>query len=633
MSVPNPKDPLYWCAAAYKSMGNETFYNASRGEETAGKDVKFEIEMVVPDAEENGVRGLKKAETFVVAFRESEFMHLTGKQHFSDDKTTNDSKKFLRDCLVGNIDMTTFAGQTYEIEKNGYGFLDRIEALKNFKKLMCSIPERSNEKFGIYTVDKTTTAVKADYVIEFKGNAPPIGTSPAAPTTSYTSFFLVRDKDNSHKLNGMSCFVNTDRYSKEQCEILNITKYEKNKSSQALLSASISERQSAISKISDYNNGKRADFVFRQIKQYREKMIKNPDEKVGKSSTNEQNYQKFLHDFLCNSKNYPDEFLLKLKEKYENMLKTANATLEKHLQYELNAIDSILLVRHLEELRNDMIENGNSVDYENFFNLADNVSETSLRTQKFLSDNQIHGDFADYMPHMKKILSGILKINEQNKGGWIKKSNFKLLTKEQEKYLRQDIELLDDEEKAEKSTDISSSGAGKKGTAEFSVNADGTAVLNPANPLLSFGKVLHDMFNDFVDKVKEKINQLKQIFRKPDKEEQSETEKSVQNEVLSEQKNETETQAIPEQEDLIQNLNVIVTNIVTIKKSQELYLGNIPMKHNDTGYTHTENINAIQGLALADESGKIVYNPESEQAQQAEEQEEHHSQSSYDIDI
>lgn len=532
MPRPNKNDPLFQCAAAYKSMSDKSHHGIT------GRDVKFEIEMIVPDWEESGVKKLKKHETFTVAFRESEFMHMTGKQHFSNDSTTKDSAKFLKDCLNGYVDMTTFAGQTYDKEKNGYGFLDRIEALKNFETLMNDIPQYlKNNAFGIF-IDNS--GVNANYVIEFKGNVPPVGTpAPAVLPVSYTSFFLVRTKDDYRHLKGMSCFTDLSRSGSIPCEILNITKHEKGKTPQPLLSASMSERESAINKISDYNNGKKANFVFEQIKQYREKMIKNPDGKVGKSSTNKEMYGKNLHILMNEKSKYPDEILLKLKEKYEAILKTADTTLKKHLKYELNAIDSILLVRHLEELRNDMIKTGDSTDYEKFFNLVDDVSETSERTQKFLSDNQIHGNFADYMPHMKEILSGILEINKQNKDKLIKKSNFALLTKEQEKYLCQEIELLDDEDKTEeKGTDISSSGAGGKEFVEFSVGAGSVAVLNPTNVISSIGKILHDVFNEFVDKIKEKFNQLKQIFHKPNKEESSETEESPQTGTESESEQE-----------------------------------------------------------------------------------------------
>lgn len=443
MPRPNKNDPLFQCASAYKSMSDKSHHGIK------GRDVKFEIEMIVPDWEESGVKKLKKHETFTVALRESEFMHMTGKQHFifpNNNNITNESKTFLRNCLDGSIDMTKFSGLSYDKEKNGYGFLDRIEALKNFETLMNDIPQYlKNNAFGIF-IDNS--GVNANYVIEFKGNVPPVGTpAPAVLPVSYTSFFLVRTEDDYRHLKGMSCFTDLSRSGSVPCEILSITKYEKGKPPQTLLSASISERESAISKIPDYNNYRKADAEFNRIKKYRTRYIENPNGKSGKYS-NEQTYEKILHNFLCDSDKCSTEILLKLKEKYEAILKTADTTLKKHLKYELNAIDSILLVRHLEELRNDMIETGDSTDYEKFFNLVDNVSKTSERTQKFLSENQIYGDFADYMPHMKEILSGIpeyLKLTNRTKNRkniYVRKLNFLMMKIKQKKrvqiFLRQE---------------------------------------------------------------------------------------------------------------------------------------------------------------------------------------------------
>lgn len=50
---------------------------------------------------------------------------------------------------------------------------------------------------------------------------------------------------------------------------------------------------------------------------------------------------------------------------------------------------------------------------------------------------------------------------------------------------------------------------------------------------------MHDAFNEFVDKIKEKFNQLKQIFHKPSKEESSETSESPKTGTESESEQES----------------------------------------------------------------------------------------------
>ena len=442
MPKPNPTDPLYQCAVAYKKMSDTSYHDKYTN--VTGRDVKYEIEMVTSDFKERAIEGLQGIRTYTVAFREPEFQHLTGRQHFVGLPSAKKSEKFLNDCLDGTKSISDFAGYVYDAEHNEYGFEDRIKTLENFEMFMDNIPNYFGKSdSGIFTIKTNKTNIGADYVIQFKDNISPINKAIIVPV-SYTSFFLKKDTDVfnkkhiSTKLEGISCFTDTDSYSFSQCTVLNITKTERGKAP-VVLYTNPESRKNIINGIQDNNNGVKSKFALTQIENYRAKYIANPDEKNGKYYTNEQHYQKFLHNFLCDTHTYSNEVLEKLRDRLNNI--SADYVLSLHLTYEINAVNAILLSRHLAELRDDMITSGSKSGYENFFNLAGHeVSygvNVALKTQQFISQYQIQGNFDDIMPHIELILKETLAKDERNKN-----DKFPSLSKEQKSAIQTETELF-----------------------------------------------------------------------------------------------------------------------------------------------------------------------------------------------
>lgn len=266
-------------------------------------------------------------------------------------------------------------------------------------------------QFGIYPMDRSNSDIQADYVIQFTGNVPPIQQSAnqsTSNTTSFTSFFLVKAKSDGKKrecqeLHGMSCFTDIASRGKDRCTVLSIVKTESGKAPQTLFLVDSTERAKSMQKIQDYNETVKVGKVLERLEGYRNKYIRN--------SNKRDNWERFLHRTLYNSDDYEPEILVKLKKELIKDLDTADNETKKHLNYEIDAIDAILLARHLEELRDKAIASPQTDEKEYYDFIAlfmdESFAGASKTAQNFLAQNEINRKVEDYKPHMKQILKEV----------------------------------------------------------------------------------------------------------------------------------------------------------------------------------------------------------------------------------